>query len=1168
MRLLTFDLTAFGPFTETSLDLSGGHEGLHIIYGLNEAGKSAALRALKALFYGMGHQAGDNFLHKHTDLRIGATICGSDNNELAFIRRKGRKNTLLNSEEHPIPDSTLRPYLNNVPKELFFTLFGIDHKALVDGGIQLVAGGGDLGQSLFAAGMGVTGLNDVLRDLQNEAEALFTPTASKRVINSLISRYKEAVKKSSELSLSVREWTNHNKALNEAVTKREKVRMRLNKLRSDKALLDRLNEALPIITERRETLEQLKTLKDVPLLDISFSDERRNSVHEQEKAKAANNKTAEELSLIAKQIKELSIPEYLFSHEKIIGELYKRLGSELKAREDLPGLKLERETLRADAEKILSDLRPGLRLKDAETLHTTETKRSMIFELGAQYPALTNEKERTASTLDELEADLGMAKKSLRKLSAGLKIDGLKSSLRLAQKEGDLEALLAAARARMEKEEGQAQIDLKALPLWKGSLDKLEQLKVPLPETIDLFRTKLEELDGKAKELENRIKETGGGNDNLDKDIKALHIAGAVPTEQELIEARRKRDMGWSLVRKNWIESEDVSKESILFDPGVPLHESYEKSVHLADDVADRLRREAKRVEKLAQLLASREQGGEKLNTLRHELHMLLRGKNKLEKDWVDLWGRISIKPLSPREMSAWHKKWEMLVARRKNIREFFKEMELLKKRILNHHKDLLSSLNRLGEKGIPSDNSINSLMDRCRGTIDKFEEMESQRRHLEKEITEIEKKLLTAIKRKSRAQLNLDNWHESWEKAVSELGLSKETTPSQANAFITKTQNLFEKIYRADELNGRIKNIGRDAEKFEKEVKALLEKRAADLPETSVYDSVETLNKSLISAREDAATLGQLKKQQEEKTQILMETKNTIKEMEEKLSELCRKAGCSSHDDLEKIEHNSEKKRSLKENIRQLETELKRVSHAGGLTTDELIRQAEAVETDELASQIEDAVRDIEEQQKILSGSDKTIGVEQNELGRMAGSGAAAEAAEEAQEIITQIRRHADQYMKLRIGFAILNREIERYREANQNPIIKRAGKIFSELTCMSFSGLKPSYDDKDNPILVGIRPSGEKIRVDGMSDGTCDQLFLSLRLASLEKHMEENGPMPFIIDDILVNFDDIRAEATLRVLAGLSAKTQIIFFTHHAHILSLATKAVPKEVLQVHSL
>ncbi|MCP4396425.1 MAG: hypothetical protein GY801_03805, partial [bacterium] len=86
-------------------------------------------------------------------------------------------------------------------------------------------------------------------------------------------------------------------------------------------------------------------------------------------------------------------------------------------------------------------------------------------------------------------------------------------------------------------------------------------------------------------------------------------------------------------------------------------------------------------------------------------------------------------------------------------------------------------------------------------------------------------------------------------------------------------------------------------------------------------------------------------------------------------------------------------------------------------------------------------------------------------------------------------------------------------------------------------------------------IRPDGEHVHVEGMSNGTRDQLYLALRLASLEKYMENSEPMPFIVDDILVDFDDERSEAALKALADLSRKTQVILFTHHSRVVEQAS-------------
>ena len=63
--------------------------------------------------------------------------------------------------------------------------------------------------------------------------------------------------------------------------------------------------------------------------------------------------------------------------------------------------------------------------------------------------------------------------------------------------------------------------------------------------------------------------------------------------------------------------------------------------------------------------------------------------------------------------------------------------------------------------------------------------------------------------------------------------------------------------------------------------------------------------------------------------------------------------------------------------------------------------------------------------------------------------------------------------------------------------------------LTRGSFEGLMTDSNEKDEPVLAGVRPDGERVYVEEMSSGTRDQLYPALRLASLEKYMESAEPM-----------------------------------------------------------
>ena len=224
------------------------------------------------------------------------------------------------------------------------------------------------------------------------------------------------------------------------------------------------------------------------------------------------------------------------------------------------------------------------------------------------------------------------------------------------------------------------------------------------------------------------------------------------------------------------------------------------------------------------------------------------------------------------------------------------------------------------------------------------------------------------------------------------------------------------------------------------------------------------------------------------------------------------------------------------------------------GQTPNELEREAAGVDADALPGRVEQLDREIGELAARSGDLREELGRAQEELSRMAGGEAAAREAERAQEVLADLRESVERYARLRLAAAVLRREIERYRAENQDPVLRRAEELFAKLTLRRYTGLRTDFDDRDEPVLAALRQDGRRVRVEAMSEGTRDQLYLALRLATLERYLAHAEPLPFVVDDVLVNFDDDRSRATLEVLAELSGKTQVILFTHHARLRDLA--------------
>ena len=338
-----------------------------------------------------------------------------------------------------------------------------------------------------------------------------------------------------------------------------------------------------------------------------------------------------------------------------------------------------------------------------------------------------------------------------------------------------------------------------------------------------------------------------------------------------------------------------------------------------------------------------------------------------------------------------------------------------------------------------------------------------------------------------------------------------------------------------------------------------------SELGDLPADDAVVRLNSLLSENRTRQTKRQQIEEQSEQATQEIQDSKASIQTMTDRLDALCVEAKCGGHDQLEAAERRSAEYLRIKEAISSIEKEI--LEAGEGATIVELEEQAEGVDPDSLPGRITELKNKIEDElEPRRTELAETKGREEKELELMDGSDHAALLADQAQAKLTGIRSDAERYLRVKLAGKVLRDQIERYRRENQGPLLKRASEHFSALTLESFDGTLANFNEKNEPVLTGIRSGGERVCVEGMSSGTRDQLYLALRLASLEKYMESAEPMPFIVDDVLVDFDDDRSQAALNALAELAEKTQVILFTHHSQVVEQSKQL--SESVQVHEL
>lgn len=1174
MRIVRLDLLAFGPFTDQVLEF-GDRPGLHIVHGPNEAGKSSALRALRSLLYGIAQQTPDNFLHSYQHLRIGGDLQAADGARLEIIRRKGRTKTLRGPDDAAVVDEKLlQRLLGGVDEATFSQRFGIDYDELRRGGESVVCGGGDLGEMLFAAGAGVADLREIQQRLEAEADALFKPRGSNQRIALALNSLEQTRREIRDTQLPTRQWVEHDRAVRQAEQRQREIDEELNGKRAERSRLDRIRQSLPMIGQLNLLRRTLDEIADAPLLHEGFSADRREAETCLANAQRAAKKAREEIQRLDDELGRVEVPVELLAHRTAITQWHAALGSYQKAARDRPGLVADRARAQQQAQLLLRQLGRPEPLERVEALRLPRVHRKRIQELAVDCKALFEKQQSTARAVRDVDAQIRQIDEELAQLPPQRSVVDLERTIRHVQKHGDLDAHLRTARAELERSRGQANVSLARLPQFDGTLAVLEQLPVPSVETIDRFEKELADADQEIRRHDEKADELTAAGRDLRAKLDALRLEGEVPTESDLDQARQRRDAAWELVQQVWRDGragEDPAVAALVeeFAPGGDLGRAFRASIDKADAVADRLRREADRVALKARLTAELQTAESALNTVHEVRQSAARERDRLRTAWQSQWTPAGIEPLTPREMRRWREQQQELREIAADLREREANVARLQEQIGLLKRDLNHCLDGLNQPHVPDEEPLATALERCQQIAEQIRSDNQHRQRLTDERNRLERQRPHAQQEADDAQIALDQWRADWTEAVAPLGLGGDAQPSDANAVIETVDDVLQRVDEARALDERIEGIDRDARTFKQAVQQLLRQVAPDLLDTfesSVEDAVADLVDRLHQAEKDQTKVQSWQEQRQEHQAALANAQSEIAQWQETLERLCGEAFCRSPDELPRVEQRAKTRRDAETELRGFEQSLSEL--AAPTPLDEWIDTAGQFNSDQVEAGLHRLDEQLKKLEREMQNVSEALGEHRNELSRMDGSGRAAEARNQAEHLLASIRSDAEEYIRKRLASAVLSRAMERYRQESQGPVLSRASELFSALTLGSFAGLRADYDDDGNAVLVGVRPAGQTVSVAGMSDGTCDQLYLALRLALLESSLDGREPLPFIVDDVLIKFDDERAAAALMALARLSEKTQVIFFTHHEHVVEIARETLDRHSLCVHQL
>jgi len=199
----------------------------------------------------------------------------------------------------------------------------------------------------------------------------------------------------------------------------------------------------------------------------------------------------------------------------------------------------------------------------------------------------------------------------------------------------------------------------------------------------------------------------------------------------------------------------------------------------------------------------------------------------------------------------------------------------------------------------------------------------------------------------------------------------------------------------------------------------------------------------------------------------------------------------------------------------------------------------AKCIET--IRSELDDLAIDIEDAFENLGRFKREIELLENDR-------SGAELRFEREQQLSELTSLAEEWFALAWSVTSLEELRVEFEQSHQPPILARAKEYLSRLSGERYDNIWTPMGERT---LCVDDADGTTVRIEHLSGGTREQLFLAIRFAMIEHFSNQGVELPIVLDDILVNFDEQRTRAAIEeLLRQTSDNQQILFFTCHQHL------------------
>lgn len=1158
MRFSEIAVENFGIFQRRAWNLTPGFQ---VFYGPNEAGKSTLLQLLREVLFGFPQNSPYSFEDHRGKMSATASFQLSDGRRGTFRRRKGNKR-VVQGELQPggelLDNDSLKQLLGGASADLYHRIFAFSLDDLARGEEGLAQS--QLQEALF--GISIGGMPRFLalqKELDESIATLYSPKGRTRPqITRLLAQISDTRSQLRDVSVRPHDYQQLVDNQRQETQRLREVRLLIDRQRVALDRLDRLQQSLPLYI-RLQTIVQENAQIRVPLTfphdggeEFQRHSQRRGELLEelQQLEHAHDN--------LAVEFETCHVPEAILAQANEISRLYQLADHCEQLEADLPRLVRNSQVLQDELDAlsdrlIASGASPHSEMSSGFLVHlerTAELEQQQLrtreerAQLGAQRVQIENERIRLETTLSELKvAD------SLTPWQQA--VDRQTDLLQDLQREKDLNSQLSQAVRQLEPLE-----QLVTHRLRRGH-PELIRICVPFESSVREFDNRWADIQKRQVDLERAQRECQAELAVQKALLNNMVGEQTVPDRRRLAAAKSHRDQGWQLIRQHYLDGQDQADAIACWMINAPsLGEAMSNSIRQVDDIYEQ--RQAR-----AQELANQDQCRQAITRLEERSKSFAEDKERLEEtmrdwhsEWDALWSDCFVEPHLPGAMLEWlqaHAAWNEQRKVVEHLRQQCHEVAAERKELEQPLRDLLQDPTSPVSSLVKA---ANVRLDHLRGQLrDRDRIREELQRRIE-QIRDIDIRMTECLRAHEQAESD-------WRQLLIDFGLPTTWSAASVRSALAWQQSRYEKQRLLHNAKLERQTSENTIQQFVESVQKL---QGLLLNIDPVMGTPVDQARKLYQSLQEGQLAGQKRHHiQIERTRLerLLENKRRVTDrIEQRRSELLAAAEATDEMSFLKVADAAARHYELSRASEDLQRQIR--AAVGTHDTDSFFDELRSIDATTLNRSIEEAKSETARLDQEYRDAVARLAVLEERMQAWNGQSRALEVASELESLRGKLRELVDQWAPLVIGRSCMKDALARFEREHQPELLEHINRIFVRLTEGRYRRIRRQIGDQAK--LVVETRSGEAREPSQLSTGTREQLYLAVRLAFVQRYCSRTEPLPIIMDDVLVNFDDRRATETLRVIAEMGKNHQILFLTCHEATVRKARSCM--EDLPVHLL